>query len=368
MVEPDVAAIKNFLGALPGTDRLTIGAGPSPSSDGGPISGTRLHPLTVGDLRAMDVRPRIPILGTWLAEGDLGQIYGPRGVGKTQLMVNVAYAVACGGSFLGWPAWEALPVLYVDGEMGTSNLKARLKQIEDERSQAQLPLAPAANLRFVVVDHEELGIPDLASEEGQRAFDEILGDAKLVIFDNLSSLVHSGKENEKEGWSPVQRYLLSLRRRGVAALFVHHAGKTGDQRGTSAREDVLDVVIKLTLPPDAWKTPGASFVVEVTKARSFSLSDVPPFEANLDPVTGKWSYKARGMDDQRARIHALAAQGMPQNQIATVVGCSPSHVSKTLKAAKEQGRLNFSRAAADDKGDVESARDEPPTEEAAYPF
>ena len=46
----------------------------------------------------------------------------------------------------------------------------------------------------------------------------------------------------------MQRWLLSLRRRGKGALLIHHAGKGGQQRGTSRREDVLDTVIALRGP------------------------------------------------------------------------------------------------------------------------
>ena len=66
-----------------------------------------------------------------------------------------------------------------------------------------------------------------------------------MILDNLSALCVSGKENEGESWLPVQRWALRLRQRGISVLFVHHAGKGGAQRGTSRREDLLDVVINL---------------------------------------------------------------------------------------------------------------------------
>ena len=84
-------------------------------------------------------------------------------------------------------------------------------------------------------------MPALDSPEGKRLLDAILGDAKLVVFDNISTLFGAGPENEAEAWGPAQDLLLGLRRRGVAVLLVHHAGKSGAQRGTSRREDVLDV-------------------------------------------------------------------------------------------------------------------------------
>ena len=55
--------------------------------------------------------------------------------------------------------------------------------------------------------------------------------------------------------------LSMLRRRGVSVLIVHHAGKGGEQRGTSRREDVLDTSISLRRPSDYLPTEGARFEV-----------------------------------------------------------------------------------------------------------
>ena len=43
---------------------------------------------------------------------------------------------------------------------------------------------------------------------------------------------------------------LSLRRRGISVLLDHHAGRNGEQRGTSKREDVLDTMLTLRHPAD----------------------------------------------------------------------------------------------------------------------
>ena len=55
--------------------------------------------------------------------------------------------------------------------------------------------------------------------------EEAVGDAELVILDNLSCLFPSVKENEADGWAPIQTWLLSLRRESVSVLFVHHSGR-----------------------------------------------------------------------------------------------------------------------------------------------
>ena len=51
--------------------------------------------------------------------------------------------------------------------------------------------------------------------------------AKLLILDNLSSLVRSGEGNDVDSWQPVQDFLLWLRRKGVSVLSIHHSDKGG---------------------------------------------------------------------------------------------------------------------------------------------
>jgi hypothetical protein len=57
-------------------------------------------------------------------------------------------------------------------------------------------------------------------------------------------------ENEGESWVPMATWALARRREGRSVVFVHHAGKSGQQRGSSRREDLLDTVICLKHPSD----------------------------------------------------------------------------------------------------------------------
>ena len=58
---------------------------------------------------------------------------------------------------------------------------------------------------------------------------------------------------------------------------VHHTGKNGAQRGTSAREDNIDVSISLTKVEDDYSFRGAMFMVNFTKSRGLCGNDADPF-------------------------------------------------------------------------------------------
>ena len=149
----------------------------------------------------------------------------------------------------------------------------------------------SARFRLITPDFQDSGIRDIASSEGQADINEYIDDFDLVVIDNLSTLARSGRENEAESWLPIQEWALFLRKMGKSVLFVHHAGKGGQQRGTSRKEDVLDTVINLRRPQQYSPADGARFEVHFEKTRGFDGDDAKPFEATLacseSKVTGK---------------------------------------------------------------------------------
>ena len=201
-----------------------------------------LRAFGLADFLSMQLPKRELLLSPWLPEKGLAMVFAQRGVGKTHLCLGIAHAVATGGSFLGWDAPKARPVLLLDGEMPAASLQQRLAAITALRSEEP----PTGNLRILPYDFFELGGPDLSNEKGQAMLEPIIEDAALIVVDNISTICRVGKENEADSWTAMQAWGLSQRRKGRSVLFIHHAGKSGDQRGTSAREDVMDTVIKLS--------------------------------------------------------------------------------------------------------------------------
>ncbi len=68
-------------------------------------------------LANLAVPQREPILGDWFRQGDLGFIFGARGLGKTWLAMHIARQIAEGGKVGPWKVDRPRRVLYVDGEM-----------------------------------------------------------------------------------------------------------------------------------------------------------------------------------------------------------------------------------------------------------
>lgn len=82
-------------------------------------------------LESIELPNREPILGKWLMQGDLGFVYGPRGLGKTWLGLYIARKIAEGGSAAHWNAHKPRRVLYVDGEMPFDEMCRRNAALTD---------------------------------------------------------------------------------------------------------------------------------------------------------------------------------------------------------------------------------------------
>jgi hypothetical protein len=299
----------------------------------------QLRAIALDDFLRLELPPRENLLTPWLPRQGLAMLYAPRGTGKTHVSLGIAHAIATGGTFLGWRAPRPGGVLFVDGEMPAGTLQERLAAIV-----ASAEFAPAAPLKLLTPDLQPAGVgmPDLATTEGQSAIDAHVGDdIALIVVDNLSALVRSGKENEGEGWQPVQTWALRHRAQGRSVLFVHHAGKAGQQRGTSRREDVLDTVIALRRPKDYTPEQGAAFEIHFEKARGVMGDDAAPIEARLSSDEhGRQSWTIRSLDDStHDRVVDLARDGLSQADIAAELGIHKSNVSRHLARARARGEL-----------------------------
>ena len=196
--------------------------------------------------------------------------------------------------------------------------------------------------KLITPDLHEFGIRDLSIREGQNDINEHLEDVDLLIIDNLSTLVRSGRrENESESWLPVQEWALALRRLVKSVLFIHHAGKGGQQRGTSRKEDILDTVINLKPPKDFSPKDGAKFEVHFEKSRVFEGEDANPFEAHLiSNQNGKLEWLIKEMATREFdKAIEFYKDDLSMSEIAKELGVNKSTISRWIKSVKEDGHL-----------------------------
>lgn len=297
--------------------------------------------VSIHDFLAMDIPQREVVLSPWLPAQGICMVYGYRGSGKTYILLGVAVAISSGGAFLRFHAENPRRVVYIDGEMPAKVMQERLSSVIASADKEPLP----GHLQIITSDFQKNGLPDLSTPEGQSMMDAYFEKGDVVILDNISTLCRTGKENTGDDWGPVQAWALSLRRKDISIIFVHHEGKNGLQRGTSKREDVLDTVIRLKRPGDYSPAEGLRVEVHFEKNRGIYGDDVKPFEVKLTADDSHLDWQIKDLEESLTeRVAGLLNEGIPQNELAEMLQVSKGTVSKHKKRAQDQGLLKGGRS------------------------
>lgn len=314
-----------------------------------PQSRLRRFITSAADLAKREIPPRESVVDPWLPTSSLSMFFAARGIGKTWFALSLTIAICRGEDFLSFEVPRPRTVLYVDGEMALADLQDRLKSL-DASPPKNMFLLPSESL------FRENRPLNINAPEDQQAIAQAIEDLRsdghapeVVVFDNLSSLSGGIDENDNSALDVLLKWLISLRHKGLAVILVHHAGKSGDQRGASRREDLLDTSIKLSKPKDddgedaLAPHDGAHFIAEFVKTRGRAPK---PSKMELRLGAGQhgtleW-LMSHGIPasawEQTLRAIALNTPKTPQ--VAQLRGLGKSAISQHCKALRKKGYLD----------------------------
>jgi hypothetical protein len=188
----------------------------------------------------------------WLCEplfaaGRAHSIYAGAKTGKSWTVLAACAAMATGRAFLSMPASGPVHVLYVDFEMTEEDIRDRLEQFGYGHND------DLTHLHYIVLP----SLPPLDTEAGgialllaARAYQAV-----FVVIDTIGRAVQ-GTENDADTIQAFYRHTgKPLKRDGIGWVRLAHSGKDSDrgQRGSSAANDDVDIVIKLTRTDDGQK-------------------------------------------------------------------------------------------------------------------
>ncbi len=237
---------------------------------------------TVEEILALDVGESSYTLTPILLFPATAEIFAHRGTGKTYFALELAKTCATGKiAFERWTSPVPRNVLYIDGEMSIKGLAKRIKLLDLKQAGDKLKILSASTLGHP--------IKDLSTPEGQADAERWLKKYKpeVIFIDNLATLAPRALGNDAECCIPLNTWVQGLKCRGYAVVLIHHAGKGnggrgGVQRGSSTKEDMLDLVISLEVPKQ--KRNQAHFDVVFTKTRDVYGEDIEPFSLTLTTV------------------------------------------------------------------------------------
>ncbi|WZH35471.1 MAG: AAA family ATPase [Microbacterium enclense] len=186
----------------------------------------------------MDRPPLRPLVPGVLNLDTVAMLYAPPATFKTFLALWMAACVALGHSWAGRPV-DPGPVLYVAAE-GVAGMQKRIAALAWRFNKGKpIPdffIYPAPINLTSDGDVEEL--VELVAERGFR----------FVILDTLVKVAGGAEENDATAMTRVTSAAERIKRAGdgnTTVLLVHHSGKSGDYRGSSALEGNVDTMLKL---------------------------------------------------------------------------------------------------------------------------
>jgi hypothetical protein len=172
-------------------------------------------------------------------------LYAPAKAGKSTIVLAIVAAVATGRRILGGEVGQKRDVLYLDYEMTEDDLHERLSELGYDESEDM------GRLHYALLP----SLPPLDTIEGAKAIIELVKrtGSELVVVDTFGRAVE-GDEDKADTVRAFYRHTgLALKAMDVAVLRTDHSGKdvAKGQRGSSAKNDDVDVVWQLSRKEDA---------------------------------------------------------------------------------------------------------------------
>lgn len=297
--------------------------------------------MTEDEFMAEDIPPRKTYLMPWIQEACIIMIYAPAGVGKSMFAIGAIDALTRGIPFGQWECVEPVPCLYWDGELPVDDYKSRLHYFR-RSDPKRAPLHILSNHMLVIKRHP---IINLVEQEWRDKIKEMLisKGVKVWVIDNIASLTPGAKENDKDAWDPINVWLMELRFNGITTIFIHHAGKSGQQRGTSARVDNIDIQINLYRPSSYLAEEGCRFICHFEKSRipQKHLKLIADTEFKLiENENGQytWAY-SNAQTESRKQALRLLSEGETSRDIAARLEISKTTIARWKKEAINKGLM-----------------------------
>lgn len=202
-----------------------------------PAPSTSIPVYSFADVRAMP--PLEWVVDEWIPSESLGFVYGDPGSGKSFIALDLALHLA-----YGMDDWHGVPIrrngaiLYIIQE----GLRGFIKRLDAFKKHHGL-LDDPDDFDLINASLSFVSESDIASlQQTVRAQDK---DYRLIIVDTVSRVLPGADENAQKEMTVFIKACNAIRVGTDAAVIgIHHAGKSGDMRGSTVLKGAGDFVFK----------------------------------------------------------------------------------------------------------------------------
>jgi DNA repair protein RadA/Sms len=253
------------------------------------------------------------VFGGGIVAGSVNLIAGQPGIGKSTLLLQLAYEAAA-----------FVPVLYVSGEESAHQIGLRAERLGTLRDELQLATSNSAD--------------DIAATIGT-------GDYKLVIVDSIQTIscsaIASAAGNVSQITNSTQLLTAAAKKSETALILVGHVTKEGSIAGPKVLEHVVDVVLQLE--GDRY---GGFKILRAVKNRFGSTNEAGIFEMveqGLQPVENPSAalLAERQMSDGSVVLATLEGTRPLLVEVQALVNKSSYGYPKRAASGFDLNRLNL---------------------------
>lgn len=235
---------------------------------------------TFGEFKTIKGIERAPLWGNYFTTGDLIEIAGQHGVGKTYWLYKLIFALATGGEF--FQQWVPTPkkVLLLDGELPIDDINNRFKQItafESNESQNSL------DENFSIINREFSGgiMQNICTITPEDPLFKLMLQYDVVVIDSLKTNSFGSNISNADDVANLITTFLKLKALGITVIYVNHLTKSQSVLGSVDFDIVNDVTISLAF---ADKSLGETRKLSILKGRALSEKEKQPLHYKFEPL------------------------------------------------------------------------------------
>ena len=288
---------------------------------------------------AQELGPTEYLLSPWMRHPSLSMIYAPYGHMKSYFSMGLAYCISRKISFLGFSAPRERSVTYFDGELGDRDIHERCNQIQNGfRAECKREL-------FYIQTPQECGgaMWNLADPDGQEMYTRLARHDDVIIIDNIltCSAPLDGRDDDVKQWRRIQDWAIARKNYGQSVIFVHHAGKSGQQIGTSMRENIMDYILTIKKVPTSHEQ-SESFAVKFDKLRNYFGPERHGLHVKMKIQDGALTFEHEPLDDlMRKLIFQVYEELQSWNKTADYLNISIMELGRIKQKANAVEPVNY---------------------------
>ena len=333
------------------------------------------YPLIDGNMEDVIEYPPVeylmePIINT----RSFNQTFGWYESGKTVFGIALSMHMSSGHDFLGWKCNQKIPTAYLESELPGATLQNIRKTVRldwlDKNKEYNADWTFMLNQDDLINAGFKYGFKSIAvaKEHGKKAAEDYgrrgrefieswlnkieqkTGVKPFYFLDNMTRLA-TIDENKQTDWNPFLNWGTDLKHKGFSGMFVHHANKGKENKGSSGSSAIgrlLDTSIKLEGLDREYRfdIPGRKNLqssIEFDKSRGFGGSEWSKKRIITMDENGTWKHYPY-LKQVSFEILKLHKQGLTQQQIRNMhkeIGNPPLSSSSVDRYYKQLVELNL---------------------------